>query len=595
MLLVNRYTDGSRLLRATGVEMGTGSPYSTWWNGGLRTTATFHNQIGILTEVAGGPTPMTTSSGQFRFRQAIDYSVTANRAVLDIASRERETWLLNIYQMGRHSIERGSSDSWTESPHRPGGGPRDPRLRDPRGYILPADQPDFLTTTKFVNALLRTGITVHRAVDDFEVGARKYPAGSYVVKTAQAFRPHVLDMFEPQDHPDDVVDERGMQRMPYDSAGWTLAFQMGVRFDRVLEGFDGPFEAIVGPVSPPTGAIAGSNGAVGFLLSHHQNDAVIAVNRLLKAGEKVFWLSNRSSGSASGQTGAIYVPATPVAARLLERATQELGLTATGVATPPADSGLQLRRVRVALVDRYGGWSTAGWIRWLLERYEFPFEVVYPPSLDAGNLASRYDVIVLPSEAVPHHGGAWKDLPDAAKVPAEYADEVGEITRTQTIPALKRFVEEGGTLLAIGRAAVVARHLGLPVSQPLALLPARTFLVPGSVLRAAVDNTFPLGYGFEEEVDVFFDNSPVFRLEPDAPRSDVRPFVWFASEMPLRSGWALGQEQLRDTVAAVDVTLGRGHVVLFGPEITFRAQSHGTFKFLFNGIYYGTATDARLH
>jgi hypothetical protein len=30
-------------------------------------------------------------------------------------------------------------------------------------------------------------------------------------------------------------------------------------------------------------------------------------------------------------------------------------------------------------------------------------------------------------------------------------------------------------------------------------------------------------------------------------------------------------------------------VLVFGPEVTFRAQSHGTFKFLFNGIYYGKA------
>ena len=134
------------------------------------------------------------------------------------------------------------------------------------------------------------------------------------------------------------------------------------------------------------------------------------------SGERVFWLQDRSSGRASGQTGTIYVPATPLATRLLERSTQELGLTVTGVATQPADVGLQLRCVRVALVDQYGGWSTAGWIRWLLERYEFPFDVVYPPLLDAGNLGSRYDVVILPGEAVPHHGGAWKDLPDAATI-----------------------------------------------------------------------------------------------------------------------------------------------------------------------------------
>ena len=38
-----------------------------------------------------------------------------------------------------------------------------PAMRDPRGYILPADQPDFPTATKFVNALIKTGVTVHRA------------------------------------------------------------------------------------------------------------------------------------------------------------------------------------------------------------------------------------------------------------------------------------------------------------------------------------------------------------------------------------------------------------------------------------------------
>ena len=65
------------------------------------------------------------------------------------------------------------------------------------------------------------------------------------MKTAQAFRPHILDMFEPQDHPDDVLDEGVPPRLPYDSAGWTLAFQMGVKFDRVLDGFDGREASLV--------------------------------------------------------------------------------------------------------------------------------------------------------------------------------------------------------------------------------------------------------------------------------------------------------------------------------------------------------------
>ena len=92
-----------------------------------------------------------------------------------------------------------------------------------------------------MNALLKTGIRVQRAAPSFEVKGKTYPAGSYVVKTAQAFRPHVMDMFEPQVHPNDFLYPGGPPVPPYDSAGWTLALQMGIEFDSIRDGFDGPF------------------------------------------------------------------------------------------------------------------------------------------------------------------------------------------------------------------------------------------------------------------------------------------------------------------------------------------------------------------
>ena len=113
-------------------------------------------------------------------------------------------------------------------------------MRDPRGFILPADQPDFPTATKFVNTLIKTGVTVHRAKAPFTVAGKSYPAGSYVVKAAQAFRPHVLDMFEPQDHPDDIPYPGGPPTRPYDNAGWTLAYQMGVQVRSHPRGFRRP-------------------------------------------------------------------------------------------------------------------------------------------------------------------------------------------------------------------------------------------------------------------------------------------------------------------------------------------------------------------
>jgi hypothetical protein len=608
-----------------GVTMRKGSTYSTWWNGGLRTTAYFHNQIGLLTETIGSPTPIDIpfvpdkqlpsadlpypiAPQRWHFRQSIDYSVTANRAVLDAASRYRETLLFNVYAMGRNGIQRGSQDTWTFSPRRlaavkASAGARGtastrayeqlktPTLRDPRGYILPANQPDFLTATKFVDALLKTGVTVHRATTAFSVNGKRYPAGSFVVKTAQAFRPHVLDMFEPQDHPDDIPYPGGPPTPPYDSAGWTLAFQMGVKFDRVLDGFDGPFER-VSTVAHPPGRIAGTEPAAGYLVSHHPNDAFVAVNRLLKAGERVYWPSNRRIDNAPIGLGAMYIPRAAMTRVVLQQAAEDVGLTFTAVATPPSGPALQLRPVRIALWDRYGGSSPSGWTRWLFERFEFPFELVYAQTLDNGNLAGRYDVIVLASDA--SLSRALDDAPAPARLPVEYRDTTGAISRARTLPHLKQFVEEGGTLIAIGGASSIGSALGLPIKNHLTAiesdgterpLPRETFFVPGSVLRLRVDNTMPVGYGFEPEVDVFFEQSPVFRLEGDS----TRRVAWFMGASPLRSGWALGQSFLDGGVAVVDAQLGRGRVLLFGPEVTFRAQSHGTFKFLFNAIYYGTA------
>ena len=636
-----------------GVTSRRGASYSTWWNGGLRTMAYFHNMIGLLTETIGNPTPITIPfiparhlpdsnlhspipPQPWHFRQSIDYSVTANYAVFDIAARNRENFLFNIYQMGKNAIERGNRDSWTPTPRRvlaaqaaltprgrggrgggdapagdtpePAGGGRggggtvddfktllrDPAMRDPRGFILPADQPDFPTATRFINALIKTGITVHRATAPFTVAGKNYPAGSWVVRSAQAFRPHVLDMFEPQDHPDDIPYPGGPPTRPYDNAGWTLAYQMGVRFDRILDGFDGPFEKVSGLQNPPAGKVA--QGITGpSVLSHASNNAFIAVNRLLAGGHTVLW-NQRGEGQ--------FVVTAP--RDVLQKIAGELGVSfempPSGLVTSDA---IKLRKVRVALADQYGGSMPSGWTRWLLEQYEFPFEVVFPKALDAGSLASKYDVIILPSGVGPSpsgefggRGGGGGRGGAPSSVPSEYEHMRGAYTETQTVPQLKKFLEDGGTILAAGRSSMsLAQLFQLPVRNHLIErspdgttrpLSSEKYYVPGSVLRVTVDNTVPIAHGVTNPVDVFFDNSPVFSLDPDATLKGVRPVAWFANATPLRSGWAYGQAYLEGGVQVVDAAVGKGRVFLFGPEITFRAQPAGTFKFLFNGIYLGS-------
>jgi hypothetical protein len=614
-----------------GATCRSGARYSTWFNGGLRTTAYFHNIIGLLTETIGSPTPSRipfTPGVQvpradylapiapqvWHFRQSVEYSVTANKAVLDYAARNRENLLHNIWVMGHRAIERGSRDSWTVTPRMAAAAKgtrgdatafqkyfRDPAKRDPRGYVIPSDQADFLTATKFVNALIGTGVKVQRATAAFSVADKKYPAGSYFVTCAQAFRAHVLDMFEPQDHPDDFAYPGAPPTPPYDAAGYTLAFQMGVKFDRIPTDVTGPFETVADELPPPPATVLDREGAVGFFLSANANDAFRAVNQLLAAGEDVRRL--KESVAIEGvkhPAGMFYVAKGPETELRLDKIARSLGTRFVGSRAAPGKAAVALKPVRIGLWDRYGGSMPSGWTRWLLEQFEFPFHVVYPPELDQGNLRAKFDVIILQDDALGRRqGGGGADQPpdvavtDELGLPAEYRGRRGTITTAKTIPQLKKFLEEGGAVLAIGGSTAIASQLGLTLENHLVVkdsagkektLGRDQFYVPPSVLRVKVDVDNPLTWGLGEELDLMFDNSPTFRLPADALKAGASRVAWFAGKTPLRSGWAFGQEHLDGGVAVVDAPMGKGKLVLCGPPVLFRAQPHGAFKLVFNAI-----------
>jgi hypothetical protein len=641
-----------------GYTQRTGSVFSTWYNGGLRTTTYFHNIIGLLTEIIGSPTPSEVplvpqrllpdgatpnpvTPRKWYFRQSIDYSVSLNYAVLNYAVRYRDELLYNIYKMGKNSIERGSQDYWGLSPKRinaintayqndqkknanargtqaaegaggggfrPGGIPvkfydsvmKDPVTRDPRGFILPADQADFPTATTFINALLKTGVLVHKATAAFTVKGKSYPAGSYIVKTNQAFRPHVLDMFEPQDHPNDFRYPGGPPVAPYDAAGWTLAYLMGVEFDRLTEDFDGPFQRIpYGELQSPKGQA--TKVAAGYVLNSAANNSFLVVNELLKAGAPVFRMKDGTSGFAAGS---FFIPASAKAKGVMEKSVANYGIEAGTVSKKPA--GLKpVNSLRIALWDTYGGSMPSGWMRFIFEQYHFNADVIYPPTVDSGSLRSKYDVIVFVGGAIPGvgneggrgFGGGFGGGPQNDSVPAEFKGRRGRITVDKSVPELKRFLEAGGRIVTIGSSTSLAYHLQLPVRNALVemnngeeqRLPAEKYYIPGSVLQVRLDSTQQATYGLPTDCDVYFDASPVFNLAAEAvAKGTLKPLLWFPNNKPLRSGWAWGQSYLQGGVTAFEATVGTGKLYAFGPEITFRAQTHGTFKLLFNQLL-GTA------
>ena len=617
-----------------GATMRTSTLYSTWWNGGLRTTAYFHNIIGLLTETIGNPTPMRIpflpdklmrnadlplpiQPQEWHFRQSIDYSVTANRAVLDFAQRYRETMLYRNWQMGADMIAAGSKDSWTVWPKRLqamkdaiaaaaprtaappaatgrggfGAPPADPKfaellrapeLRDPRGFIVPSNQPDFPTALKFIEKLQKNAIVVHRANAAFTVAGKSYPAGSIVVKTAQAYRSHVIDMFEPQDHPNDFRFPGAPPTPPYDNAGWTLALQMGVQFDRVLDGFDCPCDRIEPSklVTAPAGVVA--KGGT-WKLSPVQNDAFAAVARLMKGGADVY----------RGLDGNFYVAANGKSRPVAEKAAKELGVNFDAAKRP---SGAQkLTAPRIALFDRYGGQMPSGHTRWLMEQFGIASTDIFPQELDAGNLRAKYDVIVFPDGSIPAAGGGGRRGgggggagPDTATLPAEWRKTTGSVSVDKTVPQLRAFMEAGGRVVTIGSSTSLAQHLGLPVESYLteggAALPQEKFYVPGSILKASFDTTAMVNKGMNATANVFYDNSPVFKLGPDAAAKGVKRLAWY-DKAPLTSGWAWGEKYLEGGTAIAQASVGSGTLYLFGPEILFRAQPHGTFRLFFNTLF----------
>ncbi|MCJ0742592.1 M14 family metallopeptidase [Pedobacter montanisoli] len=615
-----------------------GSVYSTWWNGGLRTTPYFHNMIGLLTEITGNPTPseiplvpqrlIPNNATPFpvlpqawKFRNSIDYSVSLNYGVLDYARRMSDELLYNIYVMGRNAIEKGNKDTWTLQPKyiaaieaayekdkkdgkiaADGGRSaqipmkyydevlKNPIYRDARGYIISADQTDFPTAVKFVNALIKSGVLVERATATFTVNGKTYPAGSYIVKTNQAFRPHVLDMFEPQDHPNDFQYPGGPPVRPYDAAGWTLAFSMGVKFDRVLDAFNGPFERVGYGVLQPMPAKTTTASSAGFLLSANVNNSFIAVNELLKANIPVYRINKSQDNMPEGS---FYIPAKGY--NVLKNAGSEFGTAAKGVSKKPADM-LQLNPARIALFDQYGGSMPSGWVRWMFEQFRFPFQVIYPQDIDNGNLNAKYDVILFIGGGIPPYGNAGPGRgmgrgPKPEDVPEEFRNRLGSITVEKSIPQLKTFMENGGNIVTVGSSTALAYHLNLPVKNALvetkngkeSSLPSDKFYIPGSLLKAYVDTKAPDNWGMPAEVDMVFDNSPLFKIDADA--KGIKSLAWFGKEEALRSGWAWGQSYLKEGVVAFVAPIGKGALHVYTPEITFRAQSHGTFKMLFNNLY----------
>ncbi len=552
--------------------------FDGWWNGGLRSVPAFHNMHGILTETAGaGPATRTYrassfparfgngiptsepsvfyqkpwTGGRWAMRDAIDYMLTADFAILDLAATRPSHFLFKAWEMAQANIEAGKKGK-------------------PYAYVVPTEQWDRYNSIEMLRRLRMAGIVVERARAEFTAKGKQYPAGTFVMRTAQPFRGYLVDLMDPQSYPEIKAGQTGPTKRPYDVAGWTLRMMMGVQVDRIEEPFQAELDS-----DPDLRPVAPS-------LDHRDNSSFLATIDLLSKGTTVRWASDGTVLTDS-QSSAFQ------------------------------NAAYELAKPRLALYEPYTANMDTGWTQWMLDNFKVPYTTIHNADFANGKLRERFDTILFAAQTSTQilHGTRQGETPTGrrsqgaseADSPAMQRPELTGGITVAGLAALDEFVRAGGTVIAFDTATELPVQF-FPVPVTPRLRPraeseqpedgaSGAFYSPGSLLRMTVDPSDPVAFGMPKEGFLFTSGGQAWDISilPDYNKGDreVKAVVRYANKDLLASGWVSGERQVAGKAALIRARHGKGNVVLFGFRPQFRGQSFGTFKMVLNAIYLGSA------
>jgi len=575
--------------------------FDAWYPGFMTQIVTTHNIPSVLTETAlyylatpheytreeiarasrGAFADMTKSAfypspwegGWWRIGDAVEYCLTASMAVLDVCARYRIDMLMSKYRMATGHIERFANGV-------------------PYGWIVPQQQPDPSTVARMFDKLMLLGVEIYETTEPFTSNGTSYPAGTWIIPTSQSFGMFVKTMMEYQDYPDlrkythlwqGVVSRVRVDTeplRPYDVAGWTLPVQMGVEFAELDRAVDFGTIRLAEPPFPE-GTISGRSGD--YVFSATDNNSFIAANRILAAGGRV------KRATESFAAGDLTCPAGTFIASGTRAGTMQQVAAETHVPMVRARVRARTEELKLLRMGHYQPWQgnmDEGWIRWILEEYEFPYSQLRNDAILEGDLNSRFDVISLGSIS----SQAIIEGNREGSVPPEYVGGIGE----EGVENLREFVQDGGTLVCnSGSCSFAIDQFGLPVSNSMRQARADGFYAAGSVMRMDFDTGHPVAYGMPEHGTAFFSRGFLFEIESDTGEgsggSEVgvpRVIARFPDEPLLLSGYLENDEVIRGKATVVEVPYGKGRIILFGFNFHNRAQSYSTFKLFFNSLYY---------
>jgi hypothetical protein len=576
--------------------------FAGWGHFGFHWIGNFHNIASMLTESANAklatqlyihPTQLTGQNGStlrgfaqykpqtnfphpwnggwWRLRDIVEQQKIAAWSLLDMAARNKETILRNAYLKGKRQTERGANGTL-------------------KAYAIPPIQHDLLTVAKLVEQLLVQGIEVKRALQLFTVDGLSYPQGTYVIFLAQPKSGLIKNLLGRTLYPDDAWSREAdnAPRRPYDTATDTIAEFMGVRVDPIESRFEGEFEVITKP-EKPAGAVLGTS-TTGYIFYGKLNDSFKAANILLSKGVTIWRIEEALQVNENWFPPGSFI-ASVDAENVLKEISREQGITFYALDKKMDVAVHEVKQPRIAMYQRfYGGNIDEGWTRLLLEQFSFPYTTVKDDEVKKDRLSEKYDVFILPDDPAPlitgekleeYYEKRFEGRRVMPKDPPEYCSGIGN----EGVQNLNKFVEDGGTLIAFNEACQLAlERFGLRVNNLLKDVKPKEFFCPGSTLKVEVDTSHRLAFGMPEKALILFRNGPVFNIIPSETNEDYEIVVTYTERDLLQSGWLIGEEKILKKAAMITAKKGNGTIILFGFRVQHRAQTHGTFKLLFNSL-----------
>jgi hypothetical protein len=608
------------------------STYTNFWEGALAWTGWWHNQIGLLTEVAsarvaapidqqrasaraaastgrggegagtstggaasgggrgGGPqfsdaplgppsdiTPRTEyprpwMGGHWTLRDIVEYELIATMALLETAADRRETINRQIYEVNRQTIEDG-------------------RRGSPSAIVVPvATQHDPREAAHLVDRLQMAGVEVYRADGGFEANGMQYAAGTFVIPMTQVFSRYAKDILEIQTYPEVRRGPNAPPEPPYDVTAWSLGMLLGVETTFIKEPLAASVKLTkVGDAPSIPGTVNGSGNR--FEFDYRGPDTAVAMNRLLKEGARLAFDSPShvvASGISRGKVEdvakafGLEVKASDADRATRDQRTKDQGRTRDQRRTEdqePRTKDQTFRAPRIAMYQPWtGGNMDEGWTRWVLEQYQFNLTTIHNDDIRAGKLRQKFDAIIIADQDPRAIVGGY----DAPAIRPEYRGGIGDVG----VESLKQFVGEGGTLITMGNACDLAiEQLPIPVRNLKKGLARDQHFAPGTILRLEVDVQHPIGYGMDAGTFGFYINSPFFSIVEGFSSQKSTVVARYPNTNVIASGWLKGEELMAGRAAVVSVDMNPGRVVLFGLRPQHRAQTHATFPLLFNALY----------